>query len=73
MIKMYTVDRIENNKVILEDRKNNVFFDVSIDLFNYKVEEGDIVELVNNLYVKNNELTNNIKENIRLRFDKLKK
>ena len=73
MINIYTVDRIEDNFIILEDRKNNKIFDVEKELFKYDVREGDIVDYVDNQYIKNVELTNNIKKGIRSRFDKLKK
>ena len=70
---MYTVDRIEENIIIIENRDSNEIKEVDINLFDYNVKEGDIVELVNDKYVINNELTNNVKKDIRSRFDRLKK
>lgn len=70
---MYTVDRIENDYVVLEDRNNLDMIDVKITEFNYAVSEGDIVLYRNGKYIKDEEETNRIKSNIRSRFDKLKK
>ena len=57
---MYTVDKIEDNIVKLEDRKNKVFFEVDKKLFPSNLKEGDIVDLVNGIYIKNEVLTNEI-------------
>lgn len=70
---MYTVDRIENDYVVLEDRNNLDMIDVKITEFNYAVSEGDIVLYKDGKYIKDEEETNRIKSNIRSRFDKLKK
>ena len=70
---MYTVDRIEDNIVILEDRNSSVMLEVSIDLFNFNLKDGDIVDFVDNQYIKNIEKTENKKKDIRSRFDSLKK
>lgn len=70
---MYTVDRIENDYVVLENRNNLDMIDVKITEFNYDVSEGDIVLYKDGKYIKDEEETNRIKNNIRSRFDKLKK
>ena len=70
---MYTVDRIENDYVVLEDRNNLDMIDVKITEFNYAVSEGDIILYKDGKYIKDEEETNRIKSNIRSRFDKLKK
>ncbi len=70
---MYTVDRIENDYVVLENRNNLDMIDVKITEFNYDVSEGDIVLYKDGKYIKDEEETNRIKSNIRSRFDKLKK
>lgn len=70
---MYTVDRIENDYVVLENRNNLDMIDVKITEFNYDVSEGDIVLYKDGKYIKDEEETNRIKNNIRSRFNKLKK
>lgn len=68
---MYTVEKIEEDLVILEDRKNNKLFNIDKKLLPQNINEGDIIEIVNNKYVINKELTNNIKKEIRNKFDSL--
>ena len=70
---MYTVDRIENDYVVLEDRNNLDMIDVKITEFNYDVSDGDIFLYKYVKYIKDEEETNRIKSNIRSIFDKLKK
>jgi len=68
---MYTVEKIENNMVRLEDRKKNIFFEVDKKLFPSNLKEGDIVDLVNGEYIINDILTNEIKNSIRNKFNSL--
>lgn len=70
---MYTVDRIENDYIVLENRNNLDMIDVKITEFNYDVSEGDIVLYKDGKYIKDEEETNRIESNIRSRFNKLKK
>lgn len=69
---MYTVDRIEKNIVILENRNNNKMIEINIDKLPKNIKEGDIITLSNNEYVKEVEKTKLIKNNIRNRFNRLK-
>lgn len=70
---MYTVDRIENDIVILENRNNNTMIEVDIQEFDFDINEGDILDYIDNKYVKNIEKTENKKKDIRSKFDRLKK
>lgn len=70
---MYTVDRIENGIVILENRDNNTMIEVNICEFDFDINDGDIIDYIDNKYVKNKEKTENKKRDIRSRFDRLKK
>jgi len=72
VIKLYTVDRIEDNIVILEDRNYKMLFEVEKKLFDFDIRESDIVDMVDNKYVKNNKLKKDVSNNIRSRFDRLK-
>lgn len=70
---MYTVDRIEDDIVILENRNNNTIIEVDIQEFDFDINEGDILDYIDNKYIKNIEKTENKKKDIRSRFDRLKK
>lgn len=70
---MYTVDRIEDDIVILENRNNNIMIEVDIQEFDFDINEGDILDYIDNKYIKNIEKTENKKKDIRSRFDRLKK
>ena len=41
---MYTVDRIEDDIVILENRNNNTMIEVDIQEFDFDINEGDILK-----------------------------
>lgn len=71
MITMYTVEKIEDNLVTLEDRKNKSLFDIEKSLLPTSIEEGDILDLVNGKYIINEELTKQTKEDIRNKFNSL--
>lgn len=69
--KMYTVEKIENNIVTLEDRNKNIFFDIDKNILPENIKEGDILDLVDNKYIINEKTTKEIKENIRNKFNSL--
>jgi len=71
--KMYTVDRIEDNIVVLEDRISKTIINVDINVFDFEVKENDIIDYIEDKYIKNTRLTDNTKKNIRSLFNKLKK
>ena len=66
---MYVVDRIEGNYVILEH--DGSILEIEKDKLP-NVKENDILYLKNGEYVKRIEKTNEIKKEIRNRFNKLK-
>lgn len=68
---MYSVDKIENNFVMLIDNSNNDVIIINKELFPVDVKEGDIVEKVNDNYIINTIETEKIKESVRNRFDSL--
>ena len=69
--KMYTVEKIEGNIVTLEDRNNNVFLEINKDILPNNINEGDILDLVDNKYIINEESTKRLKEDIRNKFNSL--
>ena len=70
---MYTVDRIEDNIVVLEDRISKTIINVDINVFDFEVKENDIIDYIEDKYIKNTRLTDNTNKNIRSLFNKLKK
>ena len=69
---MYTIDRIEQNIVILENRETSEMIEINIKELPNNIQEGDILNIVNNKYVLYKK-TKMIKESIKERFNKLKK
>lgn len=73
MILMYTVDRIEKEYIVLENRETLEMINVEKEMLPNNVKEQDIVNFINNKYIIDKELTNSTKKNIKDRFNKLKK
>lgn len=73
MILMYTVDRIEKEYIVLENRETLEIINVEKKLLPNNIKEQDIVNFINNKYIIDKELTNSTKKNIKDRFNKLKK
>ena len=70
---MYTVDRIEKEYIVLENRITLEIINVKKELLPKNIKEQDIVNYINNKYIIDKKLTNSIKKNIKDRFNKLKK
>ena len=68
---MFTVEKIEDNIVILEDRNKNTFFNIDKSMLPNNIKEGDILDLKDNMYIINKDLTKKIKEDIRNKFNSL--
>ena len=73
MILMYTVDRIEKEYIVLENRETLEMINVEKEMLPNNIKEKDIVNFINNKYIIDKELTNSTKKNIKDRFNKLKK
>lgn len=69
----YSVDRIENEIVILENIENKEILQVNIKDFDEEIKEGNIIKLVDNNYVIDNEEEEKRKNSVKNRFNKLKK
>ena len=67
---MYTVDRIENNKVVLEDENKNMIIQDKI-LFPEDIKDGDIVYKDGSIYKIDKDKTNKKRNEIRNKFDSL--
>ena len=73
MILMYTVDRIEKEYIVLENRETLEMINVEKKMLPNNIKEQDIVNFINNKYIIDKELTNSTKKNIKNILNKLKK
>lgn len=71
MIIMFTVEKIEDNIVVLEDRNKNTFFNIEKNNLPNNIKEGDILDLEEGKYIINEYSTKKIKEDIRKKFNSL--
>ena len=69
---MFTVDEIIDNIIILERRDNKEMILVDKSLLSGDFKEGSIVDLVDGKYIVNDTMTNQVSNNIRERFNRLK-
>lgn len=68
---MFTVEKIEDNMVVLEDRNKNTFFNIEKNNLPNNIKEGDILDLEEGKYIINEYSTKKIKEDIRNKFNSL--
>ena len=68
---MFTVEKIEDNIVVLEDRNKNTFFNIEKNNLPNNIKEGDILDLEEGKYIINEYSTKKIKEDIRNKFNSL--
>ena len=70
---MYSVDRIEEDIVVLENRNTKEIINVDKNILPNNLKEGTILDYINGKYIINEEYTNKIKKDIRNKFDRLKR
>ena len=68
---MFTVEKIEDNIVVLEDRNKNTFFNIEKNNLPNNIKEGDILDLEEGKYIINEYSTKKNKEDIRNKFNSL--
>ena len=68
---MYTVDRIEDNYVVIENRDTKEVFNILKSDLPFNIKEGDILDKCDDKYYINEEETKRIKNDIRSRFNSL--
>lgn len=69
----FTVDRIEENFVVLVNDSDGSVSEVSVSLLYDAVREGDVIRYDDGEYFFEKELTLERKDSISSRFDRLKK
>lgn len=68
---MFTVEKIEENFIRLEDRTKKEYIDVNKKELPTNIKEGDILDLKNGKYILRKKLTTKIKNKVRNRFNSL--
>lgn len=69
----YVVDRIEEDKAVLENLSNKEQKIISLTDLNFKVREGNIISFEDNKYILDLNTEKIRREKLRNRFNKLKK
>ena len=69
----YSVDKIENNIVILESLYDKTKKEVSLDILPKQTKEGSIIIFENNEYTIDNSLEKERRTSIQNKFNSLKK
>ena len=70
-IKEYTVERFEENIVVLEDRKTQKMLNIEKNKLPNKIKEGDIIKEINGKFLKDEEKTEEVSERIKNKMDDL--
>lgn len=70
-IKEYTVERFEENIVVLEDRKTQKMLNIEKNKLPNKIKEGDIIKEINGKFLKDEEKTEEVLERIKNKMDDL--
>lgn len=70
-IEEYTIERFEENIVVLENRENQKMINVGRDKTPEGVKEGDIVRVINGKILKDEKKTEEVSERIKNKMDDL--
>ncbi len=70
-IEEFSIDRIEENKVVLENRKDGSKIDLDIEKLPNTIKEGDIIKKINGKYVLDTAKTLSESERIKNKMDDL--
>ena len=70
-IEEYTIERFEENIVVLENRENQNMINVGRDKIPEGVKEGDIVRVINGKILKDEKKTEEVSERIKNKMDDL--
>lgn len=70
-IEEYTIERFEENIVVLENRENQKMINVGRDKIPEGVKEGDIVRVINGKILKDGKKTEEVSERIKNKMDDL--
>ena len=69
----FTIDRIEGEIAICENRENKKMINIHLSKLPKNIKENDIIKYTNNTYILEEQETSLAKQNIRDKFNRLKK
>ena len=69
----FTIDRFEQNSVVLEHRSTGKMHTISIDKMPKDVKEGDILIFLNDKFLLDIDKTKSVSDRIQNKFDRLRK
>ena len=69
----FTIDKIENNIAVCENRRTKEFINIHISKLPNNIKENDIIKYSNGNYILEENETISAKENIKSKFDTLRK
>ena len=69
----FTIDKIENDVAVCENRENKKIINIHISKLPEDIKENDIIKYTNGQYILEEIETNSTKENIKDKFNKLRK
>lgn len=70
-IEEFSVDRFEENKAVIENRKSGEILNVNREELPKGIKEGSIIKKINGKYIFDEERTKEIKEEIKNKMDEL--
>lgn len=70
-IEEYTIDRFEENLVVLEDRKTGKMKNITKDKIPEESKEGDILKCINGKYILDKEETKRVEKEIQDKYKNL--
>lgn len=70
-IEEYTIDRFEEDKVVLEDRKTGKMKNIEKDKIPVECKEGDIIKCINGKYFLDIDETEKVEQEIQNRYKNL--
>ena len=70
-VESFTVDRIEENIVVLEDRKTNKMYDIEKNMLPEEIKPGDIIKKVNGKFFVDEIETQEVEERIQKKMNDL--
>ena len=68
----YSVDRIEEDTIVLENIENNEIIEINKSELDFKIVDGNILKLVDGKFVLDKETEVSRKESLRERLNRLK-
>ena len=69
----FSINRIEDKIAVCENRENKKMINIHLSKLPLNIKENDIIKYINGVYILSKQETNSTKENIKEKFNKLRK